>query len=149
MFPLSHYTVSYEPCPALLRGYNSRQLTAEEITETCELLLDTARRYACRYWLLDGRSHHQAQPEALHRWMQDEYFPRIRRELGRETYLAFLVPQQVWAGLPALGYAEVEDSLVHGVRMGWFTDEAAALDWLAERRGAGPPKAARGPLIQS
>ncbi|RFP64336.1 hypothetical protein D0N36_14880 [Hymenobacter lapidiphilus] len=132
--PLAHYAITYEPCPPLLRGCNSRRLSAEEITETCELLLATARHYACRYWLLDGRSHQQAQPQALHDWMRDEYFPRISRELGSGACLCFLVPEPVWAGLPALGYGQLQNGFVHGVRMGWFTDEVAALDWLAKQR---------------
>ena len=131
---LAPYVIAYELCPPLLRGCNSRQLCAEEITETCELLLATARRYACRYWLLDGRSHQQAQPQALHDWMQDEYFPRISRELGPGACLCFLVPKPVWTGLPALGYGPLQDGFIHGVRTGWFTEEEAALDWLAKKR---------------
>jgi hypothetical protein len=132
--PLSYYAVAYEPAPPLLRGRDLRPLSAEEITETCEVLLAAARHHQCRYWLLDGRSHQWAQPQALHHWMQEEYFPRVRAVLGGQPCLAFLVPPFVWAGLPAQGYAQPLDSLAHGVRMGWFTTEPDALHWLARQR---------------
>ncbi|GAB3297818.1 hypothetical protein [Hymenobacter tenuis] len=69
---LSYYAVTYQSDPPLLQGRDLRPLSAEEVTETCELLLATARLHQCRYWLLDGRSHQQAQPQALQEWMQEE-----------------------------------------------------------------------------
>ena len=106
---------------------------------TCEVLLDTARRHYCRYWLLDGRSHQQAQPQELHHWMQEEYFPRVRTELKGQPCIAFMVPLFVWEGLPGQGYAEPLDSSVHGVRMGWFTNEEDALAWLDRQRATIAP----------
>jgi hypothetical protein len=132
--PLSYYAVSYHCDPPYVRGCDLRPLSAEEITETCEVLLATARHYECQYWLLDGRSHQRAQPQALHHWMQEEYFPRVRAALGGQPCIAFLVPPFVWEGLPAQGYAQPLDSLAHGVRMGWFTQEQEALHWLAQQR---------------
>ncbi|MBC6609244.1 hypothetical protein H8B13_20665 [Hymenobacter sp. BT188] len=132
--PLRYYTVAYHPDPPLLKGRDRRPLSAEEITETCEVLLATAAHYRCRYWLLDGRAHQQAQPQELHAWMQEEYFPRVRAALGGQPCIAFLVPFFVWEGLSAQGYAQPLDSLAHGVRMGWFTQEEEALAWLARQR---------------
>lgn len=128
---LSYYAVAYQCDPPLLRGRDLRPLSAEEITETCEVLLAAACFHQCRDWLLDGRSHQQAQPQALHEWMQEEYFPRVRAELKGQPSIAFLVPPFVWEGLRAQGYAQPEDSAFHGVRMAWFTEEEAALAWLA------------------
>ncbi|MCC3160477.1 hypothetical protein LJ737_24785 [Hymenobacter sp. 15J16-1T3B] len=128
------YAVEYSAHPPLLRGRDTRPLSAEEITETCELLLATAQRYECSYWLLDGRSHQGEQPRELHDWMREEYFPRVRRELAKPPCIAFLVPPFVWAGLVAQGYEQPLNDFSHGVHMGWFTDEAPALAWLDRRR---------------
>ena len=131
---LSYYDLLYQGRPPLLRGYNQRPLSAEEITHTCEALLATALHYDCRHWLLDGRSHQQAQPRELHEWMQEEYFPRVRAHLKGQPCIAFLVPRFVWEGLPAQGYENPLDSFAHDVRMGWFTAEEEALAWLDRQR---------------
>ncbi|UOG77437.1 hypothetical protein MTX78_23670 (plasmid) [Hymenobacter tibetensis] len=132
--PLPYYAISYDDRPPLLRGEGVRPLNAEEITETCEVLLATALYYGCPYWLLDGRSHQQAQPQELHEWMREEYFPRVQAELQGQPCIAFLVPLFVWTGISQQGYAQVVDASVHGVRLGWFTQENQALPWLAHQR---------------
>ncbi|GAB3297824.1 hypothetical protein [Hymenobacter tenuis] len=45
-----------------------------------------------------------------------------------------MVPPFVWEGLPTQGYEQPSDTFVHGVRMGWFTQEQEALSWLARQR---------------
>ena len=77
----------------------------EEITHSCELLLATARRHACPYWLPGGRHHWGEPTAALHAWMREEYFPKVRAALGRPVCVALLVPPAVWAGPGAKGYA--------------------------------------------
>jgi hypothetical protein len=131
---LGYYQVAYESCPPLIRGRNQRLLQAEEVTETCELLLATALRHACPYWLLDGRSHQQEQPQALHNWMREEYFPRVASQLEQPVCIAFLVPGAVWAGLQAKGYDDPLDWHSPVARLGWFTEEGPALVWLTQRR---------------
>lgn len=59
---LSFYEVDYAPQGHVLRGASLRALSAEEITESCELLLATAEAHLCPYWLLDGRHHRREQP---------------------------------------------------------------------------------------
>ncbi|WP_400190577.1 hypothetical protein [Hymenobacter sp. B81] len=138
---LPFYSVHYEANPPLLFGVNPRALSPEEVTEACELLLDQARRHGCPYWLLDGRLNGSEQPRELHEWMQEEYFPRVRTELGRMPSIAFLVTPQVWAGLPTRGYDEPGNWQSRAARMAWFTDDAPALDWLRQQRqlaAAGP-----------
>ncbi len=132
--PLDYYSVAYVARPPLIRGHPLRKLNAEEVTVTCELLLDTALRYHCPYWLLDGRTHVREQPQALHDWMREDYLPRVREALDRSPCIAFLVPPAVWAGLPDRGYARPLDWQSHAARLGWFTDEASALDWLSRQR---------------
>jgi hypothetical protein len=135
LLPALHfYQIDYSADPPLLTGRNDRPLTAEEITETCELLLAAATQQACPYWLLDGRSHQQAQPQALHDWMLEEFFPRAQARLGRVVCVAFLVPPFVLAGLPSLGYQEPHNWLTPSARMGWFSEVPSAQAWLAQQR---------------
>lgn len=141
--PLDYYAVSYTAQPPLVWGNTLRKLNAEEVTATCELLLDTALRHRCPYWLLDGRPHVQEQPQALHNWMREDYLPRVCQALGRQPCIAFLVPPAVWASLQSRGYTQPLDWRSHAARLGWFTDEAPALDWLARQRACeSPPPAA-------
>jgi hypothetical protein len=109
-------------------------LSSEEITESCELLLATAVEHRCPYWLLDGRHHRREQPQALHDWMQEEYFPRVWKVLGQTPCVAFLVPAFIWAGLPGKGYDEPQDCFARTVHMGWFTEEAPARAWLGRQQ---------------
>ena len=132
--PLNFYAVAYASQPPLVQGHSLRKLDAEEITASCELLLDTALRHGCPYWLLDGRTHVREQPQSLHDWMREDYLPRGRQTLGRQPFIAFLVPPAVWAGLPEKGYPQPLDWQSHAARLGWFTDEVPALDWLARQR---------------
>ena len=131
---LPFYEVRYEPEPPLLYGGNQRPLSAEEITETCELLLASARRLRCPYWLLDGRSHQREQPQELHDWMREEYFPRVREQLGVRPSVAFLVPHVVWTGLPGKGYDDPTNLPAKDAHMAWFTSEDDARRWLAAQR---------------
>ena len=135
-FAPAFYRTCYEPAPPVLRGAAQRPLTAEEMTESCEWLLAQAQERACPYWLLDGRRHTGNQPLALHQWMQEEYFPRVRQALGRVPCVAFLVSAPVWAGLRSRGYDNPLDWHTPTARLGWFTDEAPARAWLARQRSS-------------
>lgn len=126
--------IEYAKPQHLIRGRSLRPLNAEEITVTCELLLATARHHSCAFWLLDGREHVRDQPQCLHDWMREEYLPRVRQVLGQTPCVAFLLPPAVWAGLPARGYPQPLDWQAHAACLGWFTDEAPALVWLARKR---------------
>ncbi|MCC3153204.1 hypothetical protein Q3A66_09600 [Hymenobacter sp. BT770] len=131
---LSFYRATYECDPPLVRGAGQRPLSAEEVTESCELLLAMAQRHQCTCWLLDGRHHQREQPQELHDWLREEYLPRVRAVLGRPFFIAFLVPPFVWAGLLAKGYSDPQDWHTHAVHLAWFTHEAPALEWLAQQR---------------
>lgn len=131
---LSFYRIDYEPAPPMLHATSLRTLSAEEMTESAELMLEAARQYNCPYWLLDGRRHERPQPRALHYWMQEEYFPRVWAALGQQICVAFLA-------LPAgqLPQAEHNDTTLQewqmpAVRMGWFVEEAPARAWLNRLR---------------
>lgn len=89
------YALVYQADPPLLRGQHLRPLRAEEVTESCELLLATARHRNCACWLLDGRATPYGQPPALRNWLREEYWPRVKASLGRPVRVAFLVTPAV------------------------------------------------------
>ncbi|TGE24995.1 hypothetical protein E5K00_07285 [Hymenobacter aquaticus] len=131
---LSFYTVLHQPSPPLLTGISQRALHAEEITETCEVLLAAAARHHCPYWLLDGRANPCEQPATLHEWMREDYFPRVRAVLGRQPQVAFLVAPNLWPGLPQRGYGPPhcwESTMLHAA---WFCEEDPAQAWLRRQR---------------
>ena len=130
------YALAYHPEPPLLRGRHLRPLRAEEVTESCELLLAAAQRWDCTRWLLDGRATPYGQPPALRHWLREEYWPRVQATLGRAVRVAFWVTPAVRLELDRLGYQQAE-ALPLGVgHVGWFTEESAALAWLARRAGS-------------
>jgi len=122
---LTFYHIAYEPAALLLRGTSLRTLSAEEMTESAELMLDAARQHSCPYWLLDGRLHGQPQPPALHHWMQEEYFPRVRAALGQQLCVAFLaLPTSHLQARPS--GAALSEWNSPAVRLCWFATESAA-----------------------
>ncbi|WP_188559847.1 hypothetical protein [Hymenobacter glacieicola] len=136
---LPFYQVTLYKAPFVLRGRNPRALSAEEVTETCELLLAAAAQHRCPYWLLDGRANAEHQPVELHEWMREEYFPRVRAVLGQQLQVAFLVKPAVWHGLRERGYEAPQDWASFALHAGWFTEELPALAWLQRQQTARPP----------
>ena len=127
------YAVRYQPAPALLRGTVLRPLSTLEFTEACEMLLAAAQKYRCPYWLLDGRADVDARPPDVYEWLSDEFLPRVHRVLGRVPTLAFVASPEFWQSLRTRSFAP--HMVIAGTfRAGWFTDEDAALNWLATYR---------------
>ena len=131
---LSFYQIDYEADPSLLHGTSLRTLSAEEITESAELMLDAARQQNCPYWLLDGRLHERPQPRTLHYWMQEEFVPRAWATLGQQVGVAFLALPTGQQALAEQTGTTLQEWQLPAVRMGWFVDEAAARAWLFRRR---------------
>lgn len=129
------FKVCYESSPSLLQCRSLRCPGAVELTEVCELLLTVAQQQDCPYWLLDGRTHTQEQPGEFHEWLREEFFPRARAVLGRQLHVAVVVLPAEWQGLPQKGYDHPLDWHSLPARLGWFTQEADALAWLAQQRG--------------
>ncbi|WP_460615377.1 hypothetical protein [Hymenobacter seoulensis] len=136
VWTLGFYTLTYQDNPPLLRGSNSRALSPEEITETCELLLIASQQLQCPYWLLDGRANARHQPRELHEWMREDYFPRVRAALGQRPQVAFVVAPEIWHGLPARGYEAPPEWSSFSLHANWFQEEAPALAWLQQQREA-------------
>ena len=127
------YMVRYQHAPALLRGTVLRPLTTIEFTEACEMLLAAAQEHHCPYWLLDGRADADARPPDVYEWLSDEFLPRVHRVLGRVPTLAFVARPEFWQALRARSYAPPL-VIASTFRASWFTDERAALAWLATYR---------------
>ena len=130
---LPFYAVRYQPEPALLRGTVLRPLATLEFTEACEMLLAAAQEHHCPYWLLDGRADTDSRPPDVYGWLSDDFLPRVHRALGRVPTLAFIARPEFWNALQARSYAPAV--VIAGTfRANWFTDEGAALAWLAPYR---------------
>ncbi|SFP88433.1 hypothetical protein [Hymenobacter arizonensis] len=130
---LTFFPVSCRDGSSLLRGRTRRALTAEEITKTCEVLLAAALRRRCRYWLLDGRVSPQEQPAALHEWLEEDYFPRVRAQLGLFPCIAMVVAPSMWQGLQQPSLDPLSAWPAWGARVGWFKEEEPALAWLRKQ----------------
>ena len=127
------YAVRYQPAPALLRGTVLCPLSTLEFTEACEMVLAAAQEHRCPYWLLDGRADVDARPPDVYEWLSDEFLPRVHRVLGRVPTLAFVASPEFWHSLRTRSFAP--QMVIAGTfRAGWFTDEDAALSWLATYR---------------
>ncbi len=126
------FVLQYRPTPPLLRGQVLRPLDVAEFTEAGELMLLEARRRGCPYWLVDGRADQLRQQPALHYWLEEDYFPRVRTALGRPPVVAFLTTPCLWAQLQQQGVGGVAPTplLAADFRTGWFTEEAPAQAWL-------------------
>ncbi len=131
---LSFFRIDHEADLPLLRATSLRTLSAEEMTESAELMLDAARQQNCPYWLLDGRLHERPQPRALHYWLQEEYFPRVWATLGQQVCVAFLALPTGPQSQAEHNGTTLQEWQMPAVRMGWFVDEAAARAWLSRRR---------------
>jgi len=132
-----YYEIRFEARPLLLRGRVLRPLSVAEFTEACELLLAQARRHHCPYWLLDGRADEPVRPAGVYGWLNDEFLPRLRAALGQAPCLAFVAEPHFWQNLEAHSYGPLAPAQSSpSAHIGWFTDEAAAMDWLATQRRA-------------
>lgn len=127
---LTFFPVTCREGSSLLRGRTRRALTAEEVTRTCEVLLAAALRRRCSFWLLDGRVNTNPHPMELHEWLQEDYFPRVRAQLGQPPCIALLVAPSLWQGLTQIGLDAPAEWPSRGVRVGWFQEERDALAWL-------------------
>jgi hypothetical protein len=130
---LNFFPVTCQNGSSLLRGRTRRALSAEEITKTCEVLLAVALRRRCRYWLVDGRVSPDSPPLALHEWLQEDYFPRVRAQLGKAPCIALVVAPTLWQGLEQPGCDSLPEWPMWGARVGWFKEEGAALAWLRQQ----------------
>jgi hypothetical protein len=130
---LRYYSVHYQASPALIRGTVRHPLSATEMTEACEMLLEHAQRHDCTYWLLDGRADAPGRPTDVYEWMTEEFLPRVHRTLGRVPCLAFVAQATFWEELQARSYAPPA-LLSSTYRTGWFVDEATAQAWLNQFR---------------
>jgi hypothetical protein len=125
------YVVHYQALPPLLRGLVLRPLSAVEFTEACEMLLVTAQRYQCSYWLLDGRADENTRPIDVYQWLVEEFLPRVPRALSQVPHLAFVAQPCFWDALQTRSYPLNDPALASpAFRIGWFTEAAAAEDWL-------------------
>ncbi|RZK99157.1 MAG: hypothetical protein EOO62_25190 [Hymenobacter sp.] len=132
---LRYYAVHYQASPPLIRGTVRHPLSATEMTEACEMLLEHAQRHCCPFWLLDGRADAPGRPTDVYEWMTEEFLPRVHRTLGRVPCLAFIAQPSFWEDLQARHYATPAPALLSATyRTSCFVAEAEAVLWLNQFR---------------
>lgn len=125
----SAYAVHYQQHPVLLKGKLLRNLSAQEFTEGCEMLLAMAQYFNCRFWLLDGRANASLHPFSIRNWLEEDFLPRALTVLGRPPCLAYLVPAH-WQVQPGTSYVFSSNELsLATYRMALFEAEADAMAW--------------------
>ncbi|GAB2944420.1 hypothetical protein GCM10027048_06520 [Hymenobacter coalescens] len=135
---MSHHAflqIDYRPDLDMLVGRWLRAVSEGELYASYPALLETARHYGCRYWLLDARRRLNVEV-AITPWLLNDFVPRLGQHLNGRTYLAYLVaPLQLTRAVPA---AQIIPPQVYfegkAALMQRFTEEAAALAWLRQQR---------------
>ena len=128
------YAVHYQEKQALLRGYLLRSLSAQELTEACEMMLMAALRHDCRYWLLNGSADCRRPPFDVHSWLEEEYLPRVLAALGRPPCLAYVLPLH-WQKGPGMSHGALTNTAPTAMhQMKLFENEASAISWLEQCR---------------
>ena len=129
------YEIRYQAEPLVLWGRSLRSLSGVEFTEACELLLRTAQRHHCRFWIIDGRANVGPRPSDIYAWMEEDFLPRLCGALSRSPCIAFLVNPAASPQARARSYVPPNDAdLTLPFRLGWFSENQAALAWLCQCR---------------
>lgn len=117
-------------------GSSRRPLSAEQVTECCEVVLDVARRHRCAFWLLDRPTGLLTSPPALLEWLQLDFFPRAKAVLGAAPRVAVVVAPAEHARWQALRQQWPQDWHPPALRAGWFTTDDRARSWLEQEQAA-------------
>ncbi len=127
----------YRPDLLLLVGRWMRETTPQEMQHGYDLMLNGAESQMCRYWLVDARRRDHATNGRNVGWMMETFFPQVAARLGRPVFLAYLFAPvhlsdiEANPAIPPLTYFNNRPYCVER-----FTEERAALDWLAACRAA-------------
>lgn len=121
--------VAYRPDLDQLVGRWLRSISEEELAQGYEALLQAARYYHCRYWLIDSRrrtNRSRNGPE----WILTDYLPRVQAELGGTLSVCFLVLPAYLSALREVAPPNPR----HPVQFARFVDEGEANAWLAAQQ---------------
>lgn len=108
-----------------------RSVSAIELRQGYDVLLTTASRPRCRFWLLDLRRRGTATEDDT-AWVLETFLPRLAPALGGRVYLAFLLSPAHLAAVDQENGAPLVSNAQCHARL--FTDEGQALAWLQRRR---------------
>ena len=128
VLPARNYLdLSYRDDMCLIINRVMRTLAPTEAQEAYALMLDAANDYGCQHWLIDLRCNSIYQPGLL-----TTFFPQPEDQLGKLTYLAYLVSPMLLNELE--NHDEVPSPAFHNdlpFQVGVFIDELAAQKWLS------------------
>ena len=126
--------ISYRPDLDVLVGRWMRKISAAEMCQGYEHLLEAAVQCGCRQWLLDARRRFNTDRDGA-RWMISTFLPQLGPRLGGRTHLAYLLAPvllrdtEADAAFPPASF--FDDKPYNADR---FTDEREAIDWLQTAR---------------
>lgn len=107
-----------------------RPVSSAELHHSYEAVLAAASPQRCRFWLLDLRRRGTSTEDDTH-WVLETFLSQLAGRLGGRVYLAFLVSPSHLAVIDQEGGAPLVSGAHCHARI--FTDEGAALAWLARR----------------
>ena len=142
--PLSFPALEFLQCQyradlLTLVGRWLRQPSEEELREGYHRLLAIAEAYGACRWLVDARRRDNANQQSTP-WMTDSFLPLLPQRLGKDVRIAYLfMPKHLHeieqdAAVPPLTYFNNRP-----YRIQRFTDEHAAMQWLAASESAALP----------
>lgn len=132
IFVSDYLTVTFRPDLNMLVARWLREVSGNETREGYHQILALARQTNCPFWLLDGRRRKPADEETT-KWGFQDFFPKLRNDLGKEVFLSQLLSpyyQQITQALPV--FQESEANAAHTYYMRRFNDEASAVAWLRD-----------------
>ena len=136
---LPFYSIVYHEPLGILQCHATRALSAEEVTQSCELLLAAAQRFSCPRWLIDRRADAPgSQLQDLYEWLQLDFFPRVRTAMGASIHVAFLVTPEEYVRVRQYQYAAPLEWHSAVVYINWFANEALAQQWLQAQLAPAP-----------
>ncbi|SNR51069.1 hypothetical protein [Hymenobacter mucosus] len=125
---------TYRPDLHVLVSRWNYQPDASQLPPAYEFLTQDALAHDCRFWLQDIRRRTLNEPEVV-QWMLESYFPSIATHLGGRLMVAYLANPSLLQTIQGSSYPSDSSYSTEAFDVQFFTDEAAAMQWLQESTG--------------
>ena len=122
--------LTYRPDLEILIGRWGYQADEAALPAEYARLEAAALTHGARRWLQDIRRRSLNYPDTS-RWLLNEFFPRVARQLGGQLGVAYLVSPALEAHIMAEpGFVPLHAYAGRPFAVGFFGDEGAATEWL-------------------
>lgn len=130
----------------VLLGRWTRPIALEESRQGYARMLEAARKYEARFWLLDIRRRPHVD-NANVEWLLTSYYPQLPAALGGTVYLAYLLAPELRRELTDGGLVPSDEEYQgRPFQMGKFIVEQEATAWLRARQEAEKNAGLQAPL---